>query len=161
MTYDLHTYFKYGRCFGIVSILLADTEQLFWLVSRHLAIRVELSSYCNSFREMYSQGVKIGSVTKWQQNILDLWSYSVLSESFKVFMERNFTANGRDIWSNAKKSCYWEGTLVRLLSKNVNIKIRATVIYLLFYMDTKLGLSHTERSQSTYLRIWCYEIIWV
>ena len=161
MTYVLHTYFKYDGCFGRVGILLADTEQLFWLVSKHLAIHVELSQCCNSFREMNSQSVKIGSEKKWQQNILDLWFYLLLRESFKFFMERNFNANGRDICSNAKKYCYWEGTLVRLTSKNVNIKIGATVIYLLFYMDTKLGLSHTERSQSTNLRTWCYEIIWV
>ena len=66
--YVLHTYFKYDGCFGRVGILLADTEQL----SRHLAIRVELSPCCNSFREMNSQGVKIESDTKLRQNILDL-----------------------------------------------------------------------------------------
>jgi len=160
MTYDLHTYFKYDGCCGRVGILLADKEQFFWPVSKHLAIHVELSPCCNSFREMNSQGVKTGSETKLRQNILDLWSSSVLRESFKFFMERSFAANGRDICSNAKTFRYWEETLVRLISKNVNIKIRVTVIYLLFYMDTKLGLSHTERSQSTYLRTRCYEIIW-
>jgi hypothetical protein len=50
-------------------------------------------------------------------------------------------------------------SLVRLIYKNVITKICTTEIYLLFYMDTKLGLSHTERSQSTYLRTWCNEII--
>jgi hypothetical protein len=64
MMHDLHTYFKYGSCFGRVGIFLEDTEQLTWLVSKYLAIQVELSPCYNSFREMNSQCVKIWSERK-------------------------------------------------------------------------------------------------
>lgn len=57
-------YFKYDSCFGRVGILLEDTEQLFRLVSKYLAIHVELSPCYSSFREMNSQGVKTVSERK-------------------------------------------------------------------------------------------------
>jgi hypothetical protein len=77
MMYDLHELrglsprAKYIRTLSItvffleeLVILLADMEQLFWLVSRHFAIQVELRPCCNSFRWINPQGVKIGSKTK-------------------------------------------------------------------------------------------------
>ena len=104
---------------------------------------------------MNSQGAKIGSDRKWRQNILYLWSYSVLRESFQFFMERNFTANGRDICSNAKGPCYWDGPALlrngwtcRVVRVLPHTKVCKYSFYKTLLMMDRWGLKHVEPNLS-------------